>query len=832
MSANTVSEKSQTENVDSELVDSDGFSAHEFYVICADNKSYQYFSHDDLEQFVDNKSYRIYSQLKEDCSVLDKGDFTLVRNSKSLRFVESYDSDIPKLKRAVSVGTDFKVTVAVQNRLLPEQHELWQSIPKFCTSARTLDRILTAVSRLKVCVGNPDKDWQTLIPFGAYLDTNSGLKYQGYRDGYLGSTIRSTNCLGLSAGERCLSCQKYRGTLRKTLLRKENSDIVSTPQKNWLSSKKPNNRLTDSQKFHKLKQMRSYVTDLERENEKLKRDIQRLIQKDGVRLSKEDSADMLNLMKDSDIAAAYPDENSYQRLFWKEQLKVNSLKDKRGMRWHPMIIKWCVFLKSKSSTTYDALRKSGFVTLPSERTLFDYTNYIQKGCGFQSDIITMLHNEIYGSKKFEQHQTIVGLLHDEIRIKSDLVYNKHSGELIGFLDLGGIGNDIQNMEESVKKENKPLARYVLVLMVRGVSSNIKFPLAHFATNGVTSDQLFPILWEGVEILEVDLSLKVLFITSDGASPNRRFIRLHKVGGQAEVVYRADNIFASEDRYIYFFSDAPHLIKTARNCVSNSYSHRKSRKMWKDGKDISWVHIVNLFKDHCSGLYRRCPKLTKSHIDITAFSCMKVSYAAQVLSSTVANAIEMLYGDETTETVMFIRHMNKFFDCLNTRSFNEAVKSRNDNVKPFSSADDPRLNYLLEDFLGYFSDWKRSVDNRPGNFTKGERSGMQLSYQTIEGIEITVRSVVECVRYCLSEGMSFVLTNRFNQDPIEQHFGLQRFGGGCNNNPTLDKFNNTMVRLRTAGSQAIAPFSGNTKRVLEFAPVDNTVLPKRKRTATV
>ena len=59
--------------------------------------------------------------------------------------------------------------------------------------------------------------------------------------------------------------------------------------------------------------MRSYVTDLERENEKLKRDIQRLIQKDGVRLSKEDSADMLNVMKDSDIAAAHPDENSYQR---------------------------------------------------------------------------------------------------------------------------------------------------------------------------------------------------------------------------------------------------------------------------------------------------------------------------------------------------------------------------------------------------------------------------------------------------------------------------------------------------------------------------------------
>ena len=242
--------------------------------------------------------------------------------------------------------------------------------------------------------------------------------------------------------------------------------------------------------------------------------------------------------------------------------------------------------------------------------------------------------------------------------------------------------------------------------------------------------------------------------------------------------------------------------------------------------------MNLYKDHCSGLYRRCPKLKKAHIDITAFSCMKVCFAAQVLSSTVANALEMLYGDATSETVTFIRHMNKFFDCLNTRSFDEAARLRNADVKPLTTADDPRLDYLLQKFLGYFEEWKQSVANRPGNFTKGDRSAMQLSYQTLEGIEMTVRSVVECVRYCLSEGMSFVLTNRFNQDPIEQHFGMQRFGGGCNKNPTLDKFNNTMVRLRTAGSQAIAPFSGNTKRFLDFDPVDDSPMPKRPRLSTV
>ena len=110
----------------------------------------------------------------------------------------------------------------------------------------------------------------------------------------------------------------------------------------------------------------------------------------------------------------------------KEQLKYNDIADKCGMTWHPMIIKWCIFLKSNYSCTYDARKKSGFVTLPSERALFDYTYYIQKGCGFKP-VVTMLHKEIYERKKFQEHHTNFGLLQDKIRSKSDLVYDKHSG---------------------------------------------------------------------------------------------------------------------------------------------------------------------------------------------------------------------------------------------------------------------------------------------------------------------------------------------------------------------------------------------------------------------
>ncbi|KAH3807099.1 hypothetical protein DPMN_135432 [Dreissena polymorpha] len=82
-------------------------------------------------------------------------------------------------------------------------------------------------------------------------------------------------------------------------------------------------------------------------------------------------------------------------------------------------------------------------------------------------------------------------------------------------------------------------------------------------------------------------------------------------------------------------------------------------MWNNGKDASWLHIVNLYRDHSQDqLCRYCKKLTKEHIDMTSYGCMKVNKVAQVLSKTDASALEMLYGDQVSETVTIIRHMDK------------------------------------------------------------------------------------------------------------------------------------------------------------------------------
>ena len=39
------------------------------------------------------------------------------------------------------------------------------------------------------------------------------------------------------------------------------------------------------------------------------------------------------------------EEGSLKQLFWQEQFKAAKVSNKRQIRWHPLIIKWCLALK-------------------------------------------------------------------------------------------------------------------------------------------------------------------------------------------------------------------------------------------------------------------------------------------------------------------------------------------------------------------------------------------------------------------------------------------------------------------------------------------------------
>ena len=112
------------------------------------------------------------------------------------------------------------------------------------------------------------------------------------------------------------------------------------------------------------------------------------------------------------------------------------------------------------------------------------------------------------------------------------------------------------------------------------------------------------------------------------------------------------------------------------------------------------------------------------------------------------------------TAMYCQMINDFFDCTNVRSTSEHERKRNERIKPYQSTNDDRLVWMEETFLKYFEDWKAGITARKGPFTPAEREKMFLSNVTYEGFKISANSHVEAIKFLLSEGFSYVLTERF------------------------------------------------------------------------
>jgi hypothetical protein len=521
------------------------------------------------------------------------------------------------------------------------------------------------------------------------------------------------------------------------------------------------------------------------------------IVKHGVSVSEPLEKDLLTIMSGQNLEST-----PHMKFFWEQQMHLLQTK-KMARRYHPQIIRFALSIHCKSPSAYRELRESGALILPSERVLRDYKNYFKPGAGITKENIQELKDK---TSHYVGIQKYVAVVMDEMKIQENLVFDKTSGELIGYIDLGDPLTTFANVDEDTDQ----IASHALAFLVRGLCTNLKHVVAYYFTGNVTSFQLMPLFWKVVAALETTVKLWVIAAVNDGASPNRKFFALHaKLGGKLPdgLVYKTTNLFCLS-RMIYFFADVPHLIKTARNCLYNSGSGSHSRLMWNDGKYLLFRHIADMYYNDQNFALHRLPKLTLDHVLLTSYSKMKVKLAVQVLSRTVSTCLLEIDDPSVVGTAMFCQMVNDFFDCCNVRSTTEHERKRNERIKPYESVDDERLLWMKDTFMKYFDDWKTSIKTREGTFTPVEREKMFLSHQTYEGFKISVHSHVEAIKFLLSEGFKYVLSERFMQDVIEDYFGHQRTQRGRSDNPSAEQFGYNDLTI--AVKRDIAPsVSGNT-----------------------
>ena len=298
-------------------------------------------------------------------------------------------NSMPMVTQYLNIREDLSWSIGVHGKLVQrESCSALSNFPEKLHNIAIFQQFVSAVYTLQTCIGNPDDQYVSLVMSrkgkvgrgqiaSAFMDDFYPVYLEGTK---YDATVRSSVCELLVKDKECNPCKSYHSTLRVLDSRGKHNDSTSPSKCTNVSSHVNFHYLTTPEKATRLANCSAKAKLTGKEIERLKKRLAFLESRDGISLGKSLNDDFISLFADSteEVQKSFHS-GSFESLFGEQQAEALK-KDKRHVRWHPMIIKWCLNIKLLSSSAYSALRSSGGLTLPSERTLRDYTHFV-KGAG-------------------------------------------------------------------------------------------------------------------------------------------------------------------------------------------------------------------------------------------------------------------------------------------------------------------------------------------------------------------------------------------------------------------------------------------------------------------
>jgi hypothetical protein len=213
----------------------------------------------------------------------------------------------------------------------------------------------------------------------------------------------------------------------------------------------------------------------------------------------------------------------------------------------------------------------------------------------------------------------VSLMLDAMAIRQKIIYDPQKKCMTGFVNLGdGTDSDIQ-------------AKEALVVMVVGLKGHWKAPIAYYLTRVLTADVQAQLIKHSLEAL-ADVGIRVWAVTMDGHSTNLAMCR--ELGCSLDTTGQSHFQHPQTAENVYVLFDACHMLKLVRNLLGD-YSIIQS----PDGL-VRWSYVKYLQDQQEDAGLRLGNCLTSTHLNYYKMK-MKVSLAAQTISSSVALALECL-----------------------------------------------------------------------------------------------------------------------------------------------------------------------------------------------
>jgi len=242
------------------------------------------------------------------------------------------------------VGCHFKWEIYVYSRLLTDDSAFYNKLPAQLTNENEVMLFFNYLKLAVVCPGN--SDMPKLMKKIKEDDVNNNQAtnrletFQLTQISDLDITIRSKECdIVLTTDtdmERCQNCQSRRHNLQKMERRQS---IEAKP-------KKPHSSMTKFELKSKLSSVTKENKLLKRKQKKLEKKIDKLVKREGITINcNETSSIVENVVKNQDCPF---EKSSAMALLWEQQKTISKFKKPSSMRWHPVIIRWCLSIYLRS----------------------------------------------------------------------------------------------------------------------------------------------------------------------------------------------------------------------------------------------------------------------------------------------------------------------------------------------------------------------------------------------------------------------------------------------------------------------------------------------------
>lgn len=426
------------------------------------------------------------------------------------------------------------------------------------------------------------------------------------------------------------------------------------------------------------------------------------------------------------------------------QLK-NCQREKHGKRYSQEMRSMAIQHYFHSPRGYKLLRN--FLDFPHPSTVQTWLSDLNIQAGFSSVIFELLKNT---ASKMASMDRVVTLILDEMSIKSAIIYLSNKDEMFGFHQI----ND---------KTTSDVATQAMVLMIRSMTKNWKQPIGFFLCHSsYPADDLKMLILRAIQRVHTT-GLTVKLVVCDQGPGNRRAIS--SLGVSVDTPYFC---LPESNEKIYFMYDVPHLLKSIRNNL-------KKHDIFFNGGIAKWVHLVQLYDAEQSMQVKSVPKLTRRHVQLPAFSSMRVNLAAQVFSHSVASSLSLYVNlgsnkisSNATQTAQFLSAMDRIFDIFNSSSMCS--------TKIF----------------------KRPVAESTKHWDELNRAELFLKSMRVDGLKTAPPCILGWILNINSlkllwddlhknYNFSFLMTRRLNQDALENFFSVIRSKGGHGQNPDPRQF---------------------------------------------